>query len=140
MKNFKPGIIRKEQGFPRINQIVTPFWLGPSGVLYPAACSQPFLSLTMADQNPQQQQQQRTSSRPTWDERLVACVMRIWKVEHDSAERVLTNLSTIMEAAQKEQDPGKRDTMIVSYLCIAGMSLGILGLNCGRKIQQWSNM
>ena len=96
------------------------------------------LGLKMADQ--QQQQQQRALSRPTWDERLVACVMRIWKVEHDNAERVLTSLNSIIEAAQKEQDPGKKETMMVSHLYITGIPLGILGLNCGRKIQQWSTM
>jgi hypothetical protein len=92
----------------------------------------------MADQNTQQQQQQqRAPSRSVWDERVVACVMRIWKAEHDSAERILSSLNTIIEAAQKEQDPGKRETMIVSHLYITGMSLGILSLNCGRKIQRW---
>jgi hypothetical protein len=88
----------------------------------------------MADQNTQQQQQQqRAPSRSVWDERVVACVMRIWKAEHDSAERILSSLNTIIEAAQKEQDPGKRETMIVSHLYITGMSLGILSLKLWQK-------
>lgn len=83
----------------------------------------------MADQNTQQQQQQqRAPSRSPWDERLVICVMRIWKVEHDNAERVLSNLGSIMEAAQKEQDLVKREAILVSH--------GNVAWNFGFKLWQ----
>lgn len=71
----------------------------------------------MADQTAQQsqQQQQNMAPTPTHDERLVACVKRIWKSDQANAERILSNLSNVIGAVQKEQDPVKREGLQVSY-------------------------
>lgn len=66
----------------------------------------------MADQNASQQQPTAATNRP-YDDRMVLCVMKIWKTEHDGAERILQQFAAIQEAATKEMDTSRRDIIVV---------------------------